>query len=474
MRLVILTLIGLLVVSGCQSPSTPAKPPSSPSLPSPSSNSPSMPSPPSSSSPPRMPSASAPNSQPRMPSASAPNSQPRMPSAAAPNSQPRMPSASAPNSQPRMPSASAPNSPSRMPRSSPPDSESGVPNTQNRQPTDGPDRQQANDQKDTKATAAPDNPLSRSDSEQTATAGAALAKIGKAITRGLRTEANDEVAGADDNPRGIQAASQTARTALDEALRKAGQTLETAGELLKTDADNLDKDIGGEPNRNGGTKQADIENAISEATVAILIAEKELNRAEGTNTTPADSERLGDAARLLVLANQAVREATFSLPSLGSDKALPPSPVTDSGQDPRVASIDAKLDASIERFESDVQAVRNALAKTVARQNSSEATMLPPAIDAQKIAEAGLADKDNGSKDQEDIEVAVLAQEPQAAGDNRDFGAPFSVPSDIPSPEGDDILASQLRELAASEPDPELREKYWEEYKRYKGYKEDD
>jgi len=100
--------------------------------------------------------------------------------------------------------------------------------------------------------------------------------------------------------------------------------------------------------------------------------------------------------------------------------------------------------------------------------------MIPPAVNAQNIAGAGLADKDNGNIDQKAAEVTVLAQKPQAPSDNKDFGAPYSVPSDIPSPEGDDILASQLRELAASEPDKELREKYWEEYKRYKGYKEGD
>ena len=461
MRLVILTFIGLLLVSACQSPSNPAKPPNSTSLPSPTSSSPSMPSTPSSSSPPRMPSASAPSSPPRMPSASAPSGPPRMPSA------------SAPSSPPRTPSAAAPNSPSRMPSSTSPESKSGVPSTRNRQPTQGPDRQQANDQKDTTATAVPDKHLSGSNSEQTAAAGEALAKIGKAITRGLRTAANDDVAGAAANP-GTQAASQTARTALDEALRKAGQTLEAAGELLKTDADNSDKDIDSASNSVGGTKPAEIENAISEATVAILVAEQTLNRAQGTHTAPADSERLGDAARLLILANQALRDATFSLPSRGGDEALPPSTVTGSGQDPRVASIDAKLEASIESFESDVQAVRNALAKRVARQNSSEATMIPPAVNAQNIAGAGLADKDNGNIDQKAAEVTVLAQKPQAPSDNKDFGAPYSVPSDIPSPEGDDILASQLRELAASEPDKELREKYWEEYKRYKGYKEGD
>ena len=44
------------------------------------------------------------------------------------------------------------------------------------------------------------------------------------------------------------------------------------------------------------------------------------------------------------------------------------------------------------------------------------------------------------------------------------------VPPDIPkSGAGDDIVARQIREAAMSEDDPELREKLWDEYRKYKG-----
>ena len=42
------------------------------------------------------------------------------------------------------------------------------------------------------------------------------------------------------------------------------------------------------------------------------------------------------------------------------------------------------------------------------------------------------------------------------------------LPKDLPDARDDDILARQLREAAMSEPDPELREKLWNEYRRYK------
>ena len=46
------------------------------------------------------------------------------------------------------------------------------------------------------------------------------------------------------------------------------------------------------------------------------------------------------------------------------------------------------------------------------------------------------------------------------------YGAPGGK---LPPPEDDDIVARQLREAAEKEPDPELKEKLWEEYWKYKG-----
>lgn len=43
----------------------------------------------------------------------------------------------------------------------------------------------------------------------------------------------------------------------------------------------------------------------------------------------------------------------------------------------------------------------------------------------------------------------------------------FPVPDDIGDGANDDVVARQLREAAMNEPDPELREKLWDEYRRY-------
>jgi hypothetical protein len=43
------------------------------------------------------------------------------------------------------------------------------------------------------------------------------------------------------------------------------------------------------------------------------------------------------------------------------------------------------------------------------------------------------------------------------------------TPDDIEVMIDDDIVAKQLREAALAEEDPELRERLWEEYRKYKG-----
>lgn len=45
----------------------------------------------------------------------------------------------------------------------------------------------------------------------------------------------------------------------------------------------------------------------------------------------------------------------------------------------------------------------------------------------------------------------------------------YPVPEDIPGGDDDDVVARQLREAAMNEPDPELREKLWDEYRKYTG-----
>ena len=59
---------------------------------------------------------------------------------------------------------------------------------------------------------------------------------------------------------------------------------------------------------------------------------------------------------------------------------------------------------------------------------------------------------------------------PQREGEFSHTDQPsYPIPEDIPDGDDDDVVARQLREAAMSEPDPELREKLWDEYRKYTG-----
>jgi hypothetical protein len=53
-------------------------------------------------------------------------------------------------------------------------------------------------------------------------------------------------------------------------------------------------------------------------------------------------------------------------------------------------------------------------------------------------------------------------------GDYAPTASADSIPPDIPDGSDDDVVARQIREAAMRETDPELREKLWDEYRKYK------
>ena len=107
-----------------------------------------------------------------------------------------------------------------------------------------------------------------------------------------------------------------------------------------------------------------------------------------------------------------------------------------------------------------------------ARQDVLDTT--PPPTSAENIPGVAILGG-SGSGSEEDGEVGTLQQATIVqqgrmpdAGQVAAANTPESIPDDIPSPQGDDIVAQQLREAAAAETNPELKAKLWDEYKKYK------
>jgi hypothetical protein len=97
------------------------------------------------------------------------------------------------------------------------------------------------------------------------------------------------------------------------------------------------------------------------------------------------------------------------------------------------------------------------------------------ASDARAEKERGGQDR-NGSKDK----ATGTSKSDRAGGGGREVttapeGAPTQeqgdasrVPADVGDGRNDDVVARQIREAATAEEDPKIRERLWEEYRRYK------
>ena len=101
---------------------------------------------------------------------------------------------------------------------------------------------------------------------------------------------------------------------------------------------------------------------------------------------------------------------------------------------------------------------------------------MPAPVQARVVSNSGIA-----SEEVEASEVTIASNDREVVGDAQggltleqgDYGESIDIredatPEDIPDAQGDDIVAKQLREAALAENDPGVKEKLWEEYRRYK------
>ncbi len=164
-------------------------------------------------------------------------------------------------------------------------------------------------------------------------------------------------------------------------------------------------------------------------------------------------------------ASAATSSGDYSLDNL-------PGGIGDSGTGPqtaqeRAAVLNGALNRGYEEFDGVILAER---ARAQAQANAARNTEIP--------GDSGGASSGGGSGGQPII-VSSRANEPPGAqqgspgvgggASSRQEEQTFPPPEDIPSGRDDDIVARQLREAAMREPDPELREALWDEYRKYTG-----
>ncbi len=146
----------------------------------------------------------------------------------------------------------------------------------------------------------------------------------------------------------------------------------------------------------------------------------------------------------------------------GGEADIPPMP-SERGKPPGAGGDgeDGALDGALEDFDGEILSEREVIRKRSNETAGSGGASLPE-------ASAGVPGG-SGNADMPD------SNGPLGVPSNRNTPPPPSpvasagVPDDIPDAKDDDIIARQLREAALAETDPELKEKLWDEYRRYKG-----
>ncbi len=162
--------------------------------------------------------------------------------------------------------------------------------------------------------------------------------------------------------------------------------------------------------------------------------------------------------------NQLPGGGNSNIPPMPSERGLPP------GQGGSgTGTGDSELDDALKDFDGEILAEREVIqARSNERAGTAGSTGTLPTASSAGGQSGQPAPGDPGGSPQATGGYETRGMPSQNSA-QRAPPATASVPEDIPDARDDDIIARQLREAAMNETDPELREKLWEEYRRYKG-----
>ena len=165
-------------------------------------------------------------------------------------------------------------------------------------------------------------------------------------------------------------------------------------------------------------------------------------------------------------------------PDQGSPANQPsPPPGGALSADEEIAVLDQRLDASMAEFDGMIMDARAAAAE---REQDSDSEGAPADAGGPLFEEADITEElgggPSGRPGDEEASGPDGASEPPSGqattygGDGAIIGRSggSTVPANIPDGHDDDIVARQIREAAMKEQDPVLREKLWDEYRKYK------
>ena len=171
-------------------------------------------------------------------------------------------------------------------------------------------------------------------------------------------------------------------------------------------------------------------------------------------------------------------EMSEANPDQGSPASqTPPPPGGALSTDEEIAVLDQQLDAAMAEFDGMIMDARAAAAE---REQDSDGEGAPANAGGPLFEEADITEElgggPSGRPGDKEASGPDGASEPPSGqattygGDGAIIGRSggSTVPANIPDGRDDDIVARQIREAAMKEQDPVLREKLWDEYRKYK------
>ena len=246
--------------------------------------------------------------------------------------------------------------------------------------------------------------------------------------------------------------------AAQEALENAGITLQRAGEILET--------------AKTAEELADAEAALARARVAVILAGQDLldlqevmQGSDNEHLIQEAQETLNEANVAIVVATDSIFSSRIELPEFDSQQAQGAG--VGSG---RESELEKELNDSIIVFENEILEARAEVIGSAPPPTSRD--------NVPGVVVLGGNVQDDAETFEENTGDPIIIGDPKVTQQGRmpegadiaaveDRVSPL-IPDDVPDPQGDDIVAQQLREAAIAETDPDLRDKLWEEYKRYK------
>lgn len=285
--------------------------------------------------------------------------------------------------------------------------------------------------------------------------------------------------------------------AAQKALEEAGIALQTAGEALETAASDEELE--------------EAEAALSKARLSVIIAGQDLMDIKDIfSDTPNEAifgeaeDALNEANIAIVVATDSIFSAKIELPDFSMPGGLPSIPGAPGSTGPangsgtqggsgipnsgmpgdgfprggtlgsgRGSELDKELNESIAIFEGRILDARNDVMGSTPPPTAGDNV---PGVAV--LGGTGTNDgQGQGTFEENDPRLEDGVPDVIQQG-NMPEGADVAsiesgtlqsaIPDDIPDPQGDDIVAQQLREAAISETNADLKAKLWEEYKKYK------